>query len=343
MEVAGLLRSLLVRLGLDRPAHRHKLRLLASSASLPVENDGAKESLQYLWDFFASFGTHSEPGDDGYRTPEDWKQSVVEGRPLLQSYEGPSPVATEPFIQLAQLLEGESRGFARSVGARTDSLDKALQAAAATLGAEWKPDDVGLSVANALSAASAALTWACTPSGNLAPVATSSSRAAEKLFGTASPHGLEGLRGLCLLRGMSDYAGRASLYGIKIPEGMASIRVHGFFRSIEGLFAAPWRNQAGALQVDGLTVERGRSHAECADGRTRRLFELVYCEACGELFVGGRRNTDDSVANTEMLTSTPNLEELPENSAATNFEALSYAQYAIFWPNEGEAKNGGRQ
>ena len=33
-EVSFLVKSLLVRLGLDRPEHRHKLRILASRASL---------------------------------------------------------------------------------------------------------------------------------------------------------------------------------------------------------------------------------------------------------------------------------------------------------------------
>src|SRR5690606_5125113 len=48
-EVAYLLRVLLDRLGLTAPEHRHKLRVLASSASLPIDGDEREASLQYLY------------------------------------------------------------------------------------------------------------------------------------------------------------------------------------------------------------------------------------------------------------------------------------------------------
>lgn len=44
-EIAGLIRYLIHRLGLDKPEHSHKLRILASSASLPTEGSLATESL----------------------------------------------------------------------------------------------------------------------------------------------------------------------------------------------------------------------------------------------------------------------------------------------------------
>ncbi|MCY0856859.1 hypothetical protein [Cupriavidus sp. D39] len=50
-EVGFLMKSLLDRLGLSRPEHRHKLRILASSASLPMEGDGGIQSRTYLRDF----------------------------------------------------------------------------------------------------------------------------------------------------------------------------------------------------------------------------------------------------------------------------------------------------
>ena len=56
-EIAYLLRLLLHRLGLSDPKHRHKVRILASSASLPVEGDEGARSRAYLWDMFGSFGT----------------------------------------------------------------------------------------------------------------------------------------------------------------------------------------------------------------------------------------------------------------------------------------------
>jgi ATP-dependent helicase YprA (DUF1998 family) len=43
-EVSGLVRALIHRLGLDQPEHRHKLRILASSASLPLDGQDGERS-----------------------------------------------------------------------------------------------------------------------------------------------------------------------------------------------------------------------------------------------------------------------------------------------------------
>ena len=48
--ISYLIRTLLHRLGLTAPQHRHKLRVLASSASLPVDGPEAAASAQYLYE-----------------------------------------------------------------------------------------------------------------------------------------------------------------------------------------------------------------------------------------------------------------------------------------------------
>ena len=80
-EVAFLLKLLTHRLGLDDPQHRHKLRVLASSASLPLEGEALEESVSYLWDMFGTGGL----GRDGQR--EDWANAVVPGETITT----PSP------------------------------------------------------------------------------------------------------------------------------------------------------------------------------------------------------------------------------------------------------------
>ena len=69
-----LLRLLFVRLGLDQPERHHQLRLLASSASLPVDDNdanGKKASLDYLYDAFAKepLNWASEAGHTGFGWP----------------------------------------------------------------------------------------------------------------------------------------------------------------------------------------------------------------------------------------------------------------------------------
>jgi hypothetical protein len=75
-EVAFLIRKLLFRLGLHLPEHRKKLRILASSASLPLDGQEAGASLQYLWDMFGTFGLDIDPE---LATKKDWAECVVSG------------------------------------------------------------------------------------------------------------------------------------------------------------------------------------------------------------------------------------------------------------------------
>lgn len=334
MEVAGLLRSLLVRLGLDRPENRHKLRVLASSASLPVEGEKAEASLQYLYDFFASFGSA-----DRFSEPQAWREAVVEGKPITETFSGRLPLPTEPFLSLLRALPSEDGVLVSQLLHRSSDIDQALAAIGGAIGTPWD-NDAGASLTRSIANASAALATACVDAGTGQPRATRVSTAAIRLFGGDDGDCRLALRALCIVRGLADRAA-PELYDSRLPAGLAGIRVHSFFRSIEGLFASPWLTQDLQLRFDGLTAERGRSHAECGDGVRRRLFELVYCEACGELYVGGRRDLDD-VAGTELLASTPNLEEVPEGAATSNFEALSHADFALFWPREIDPKAGAR-
>ncbi|MFM0371097.1 DEAD/DEAH box helicase [Paraburkholderia aspalathi] len=340
MEVVGLLRSLLAKLGLDRPEHRHKLRILASSASLPTEGSDASISMQYLFDFFGSFGTSRCEDDSGYTSPSDWRGAVVRGSQISPRFEGSVPMESGPFVELASALESGERGFAPLLTRRTPMLDSAILNAAAALGAKVDEHDVGSTLASAIAAASAAIVYGCSSDEDASVRATAVPDIAEHLFGRHDSEAQTALRGLCILRGLADYAQDPEMYGANVPEGLPSVRLHSFFRSIEGMFAAPHRDSKAALRFEGLSVERGRTHAVGSDGISRRLFELVYCEACGELFVGGRRNAEAESRSTELLTTAPNLEQLPEAAANTNFENLSYNQYAIFWPQSQEPKDG---
>ena len=72
---------LINRLGLDHPDRRHKLRVLASSASLPVTGEQASASLRYLWDFFGELGTFAD-GGEGATGPDFWRGCVVQGVPV---------------------------------------------------------------------------------------------------------------------------------------------------------------------------------------------------------------------------------------------------------------------
>ncbi|WP_227538402.1 DEAD/DEAH box helicase [Klebsiella quasipneumoniae] len=103
-ETAMLIKSLIIRLGLDDPKHRYKLRLLASSASLPMEGADGEQSRKYLRDLFAPFGTCRDPQDEGSDSPEFWRNCVVEGTPFIPEPE--SNVDARPFAALMRMCSG---------------------------------------------------------------------------------------------------------------------------------------------------------------------------------------------------------------------------------------------
>src|SRR5206468_559525 len=74
------------RLGLDDPGHMHKLRILASSASLPLDEERGLQSLKYLKDLFAPFGTCVDAGDPGSTEAEFWRSCVVPGQANVPSW-----------------------------------------------------------------------------------------------------------------------------------------------------------------------------------------------------------------------------------------------------------------
>jgi DEAD/DEAH box helicase domain-containing protein len=70
-ELFYLLKGFLRELGLTNPLHRHKLRILASSASLPLDEDNIGDdtpSLKYLWQAFGNLGSYVK-NDDGSISP----------------------------------------------------------------------------------------------------------------------------------------------------------------------------------------------------------------------------------------------------------------------------------
>ena len=159
-----------------------------------------------------------------------------------------------------------------------------------------------------------------------------------RIFGDSGVRGRVALRGLTMLRGLGEQLN--PLYGEQIREGTTSFREHVFIRSIEGLFATPVAKD-GTVDFEGVTVERGTTYSR-AGGDPNRVFELVYCESCGEEFVGGRRgeNAGNLGIHVELLPASPELEALPEVGGEGNYEDLSYDDFAVFWPSRRKPKSG---
>lgn len=325
-EIAGLLRILIDRLGLSHPDHRHKLRILASSASLPVTGEQAAKSLRYLWDFFGEIGTH-QAGGEGAKTADFWRRCVVQGDPV-------SPVGAIrkldplPFVELlSSALDGKQDAILRAPDLNdiTPAVRRALLEIDPTAGVSTPAEQI-----RALAERAADMLVAASH-GEDGIRARSVSYLSERLFGERNPLAL---RGLLLARGLGD-ALREYDPSLRVLATTPSFRTHIFFRALEGLFAALSKNDQEQVAFDAITIERGSGLAISADDGSlaRRMVELLYCEACGELMIGGMRSTDNG-GPIALLPTNPKLEALPFAASGTEFEDLTYQEYAIFWPTD---------
>ncbi|MCB1880155.1 MAG: DEAD/DEAH box helicase [Gammaproteobacteria bacterium] len=319
-EVGFLLRLLFTRLGLDLPEHRHKLRVLASSASLPMSGDDGERSLDYLWAFFGSQGLGVAP------SRERWRDAIVQGRTALQRADPrPFPKATRlrrAFEALQPNGDGDLPTLAEALPKWRD------------LATELHIDGVSLAPENILrkvvERVATLLEASCDHDGEVR--ATSINEMAENLF-AESPDAHAALECLVRLRGHAETAGGG------LDRDVSAFRVHWFLRAIEGLFAAP-RPTSTAIDADmriaayfgELSVERGLRLGTPTDaGRRPRFFELLYCECCGYLFFGGMRSRNIT-GRQELLPHDPDPESLPENAKGRLFEDLSAEDFAVFLP-----------
>lgn len=335
-EVSCLLRLLLHRLGLTAPAHRHKLRILASSASLPIEGEERTDSLDYLWDAFGRHGTHKSVHDSGAETRDFWADCIVPGQAIPEE-----PCRSHPLDP--EVFEGflDSGTSSDSAIAQADELNLAT--------AEWRrvaEDLNGAPVTGneedvrrfAIEEGAKRIAQACWSEADGRSRATAINDLAKTLFGSSSTTDVNAARGLLTLRGAGDswtawYPGSDR---IKAP----SFRVHTFFRSIEGLFSSADASSGVASEfqnddrkVGPLDVERDVKLDRSGQIPKRRL-ELLYCECCGDLFFGGRRSQgDDAYERPELLPTDPKLDGLPDSATSQMFEDLSFDDFAVFWPS----------
>ncbi|WP_161882813.1 DEAD/DEAH box helicase [Deinococcus alpinitundrae] len=361
-EVAYLLRTLLDRLGLTEEGQRHKLRILASSASLPTSSGGERESVDYLWDMFGRHGTN-RVSSTGMKTEvqdpkSQWRAAIVPGReiPYPDGNGSLQNMDSRPFVRFLQRAIAADRpdGLLTAPDPGDDEARESWRGIAEELGVPVDGRPVPEWVADTVRAAATEIAGACWNAGEGRMRAVGARKLVWTLFADLRAEAataetlpydkaLLALRALLFVRGCGD--GLAPSSGGRVSDA-PSFRMHTFFRSVEGLYAPAWKN-AGIpteeadperrTEIGRLSVEREtRKRFDVGDGgplRMLRQFELLYCECCGELFLGGMRAGNNSrAATTELLPHEPLLDGLPDTASAQQFELLSHEQYAVFWP-----------
>lgn len=333
-ELSFLLRLLIERLGLDDIRHRHKLRILASSASLPLEGEAGDASLQYLWDFFGSNGSWSTPNEAGDRTKDNWRACVLPGIPVADIAQD-NRVRPEPFIHfLAAFRLGED---ALATAVSPEGIEASWRAACAELAPDATSSALADVVKACIESAGLRLERACrneTEGAKRRPVTVST--ICRNLFGEDTAQTRRAVRGLLIMRGLGDSF--RTWFPNSDPPETVSFRVHLFFRSIEGLFAPALLGDVTKPPLDRqligpLTVERGLRFVT-VDGAERRLLELVYCECCGDLFFAGMKGKRRDSSVLELLPIDPDLDGLPDSASSQLFEELSADMFGVFWPRE---------
>ena len=340
-EFMYLLRLLLVRLGLDQPERHRQLRLLASSASLPAEGEGAEASFDYLRDAFADFGLPLDSSRDA------WKAAIVPGtvakrKDVAASWLLPS----DPAIVLAacQAFWAGSRVQRDNDALLTrDDLDGQAPAHTALMDAlavPSKEDQRDRWVLLARTIGTALEDHSQDPEDpERRSRATTLGVLAERLWpqhGWEAPDLERVMRLLCAIVGcVGEGLGGTDL-------GLPRFRLHTFFKSPEGVFCTvvppAERSRERPDRWQGpLSLNRAGSQLDQSGLSLRRQFELLYCECCGETFLGGVKSQSGEQlgANApieELLPHEAETENLPDQPLADRFEDLTYKDYAVIWP-----------
>ncbi|MEN9581922.1 MAG: hypothetical protein RJA70_4931, partial [Pseudomonadota bacterium] len=154
------------------------------------------------------------------------------------------------------------------------------------------------------------------------PVATAFGTVAARLFPDASPPlAAEALDST--LRRFAEAGGAGSA---------VRVRAHLFFRNIRGMWACS-NPTCGAVPDQYRSEERqfGRLYSqpryrcECRS----RVLELLYCETCGELYLGGYRSDDENHPGVSYLVpSAVNLELIPDRAETER----NGGNYTLYWP-----------
>lgn len=124
------------------------------------------------------------------------------------------------------------------------------------------------------------------------------------------------------------------LDAIAVADGPIRLRAHVLFRNINGFWACS-DPACKAVAEEHRGVERavGKLYTEprfrCGCGA--RVLELLYCETCGELFLGGYRTQDQTQPTVQYLVpSATELERLPDRASLDK----NAASYTVFWRSD---------
>jgi len=136
------------------------------------------------------------------------------------------------------------------------------------------------------------------------------------------------LRGFLIFRGFID-----DIPELKNNHKLPRFRFHKFFKYIEGLWGELNPNVSGGSPVAHLSYT-----AKELGPNNRKVLELLRCENCGQLFIGGNRRIDPrkniNDGRISLTLNYPNLDQIPNFNPTPMVQNKNYRDYAIFWPQD---------
>ena len=133
-----------------------------------------------------------------------------------------------------------------------------------------------------------------------------------------------GIRGFLIFRGAVNH------------NSLPSLRFHLFYRYIDGL----WGELLPDSDPSGPIGEVQYHPTEVSTNGQHKVLELLRCECCGELFIGGNR-TDCDNGNAVLLSlNSPRLDLIPNSQATPMVQRKNIREYALFWPSKKKSVQG---
>jgi ATP-dependent helicase YprA (DUF1998 family) len=118
------------------------------------------------------------------------------------------------------------------------------------------------------------------------------------------------------------------------PGPALRVRTHLFFRSVQGVWACS-DPECKAVRPEfafkGRTVGRlwGQPRYRCEDQCGGRVLELLYCQTCGDVFLGGFHTPTQQPRDRVVLTTDPpDVDQAPEQIDVTK----NATNYSVYWP-----------
>ena len=93
---------------------------------------------------------------------------------------------------------------------------------------------------------------------------------------------------------------------LKNNHKLPRLRFHKFFKYVEGLWGELNPDVEGGSPIDEL-----RYTAKEVGSNNRKVLELLRCENCGQLFIGGNRKKDQNDGSISLTLNYPNLDQIP--------------------------------